>query len=379
MWYTLALVGLLAVPTLAQSGQRSEQPPNLFFTPEIIDMVINRISDEMAKQYGLDEDQSFQTRELIKARFPAWLDEHRDQIIELTNEYLALTIDDAPPTPEQVADWSRRALPLMSDAFQMVDATAEDMGAMMTDEQRLLLDGQMAAFNVARTYMSDRMQTWSQGGYDWRSEWPRSEEFQRKERERQEQLEHEMRGAEREAIGLPPEGSGESGAVGGPGEVGDAPPPGVTPDPSRRAQAAAPVQRTKDEWETYVENFIRRYRLDEGQQNTARKHLKTAQDGRDQYLRRLGNKLEALEKRLQLAQGDEDKQKVQQELVDARKPLERYFDNLKRDLERIPTRKQKAEAALEGESGVKAALQERTRDAGRKPQPDSQAAERVPE
>jgi hypothetical protein len=335
----LAVAGLAAAGAGAQDNRDDQRPqrrrpaasPGLFFTDEIIDLAIDRMTDQMANEYAFDEDQLWNTRALIKERFPPWLREHRDEIIQLVNEYAMAMLSGDPPTPEYVADWASRAMPLFQEAFGMIDETTQEMRSYMTDEQQIHLDGQVAAFQVGRNYLLNRIQVWSDGGYDWESEWPRSEKFRQRERERREQVERE---AERErllAMGVNPETAGGAG-------------PGAPPAGEKPAAQTRPVG-PKDEWTTYVENFIKRYQLDEAQQNTARKILRSLQEERDHYLSRKGDDIQVAEKKLKAAQTDDQRASARTELDRLNQPLERYFDQLKDRLNRIPSRKQRAAAA----------------------------------
>ncbi len=330
------LVALAGVACAQPRGEpRPTDSPVLFFTPRIVDLFINRITDEMSKLYGFDEEQLWSTREAIKNRFPAWVEQHQSQIIELTNEYLEYTMGDEPPTPAQVADWTQRARPLFDQGFALIDETAEEMRSFMTDEQQVLLDGQLAMFNVVRGHMQRRLDNWQGGGFDPESDWPRGTEFQRRERERQQQLEQEAMQAHDEAMGLTPEAAAHSTAAGGGGAVAA---------PKNARPASAPAVR-KDEWTQYVENFIRRYQLDDAQQARARSYLDSAMQNRERYLRRKIDTINTLEQRLKTAKSDADRKQVQDELEKVQQPLERYFSELKNKLDTLPTRKQRAAAA----------------------------------
>jgi hypothetical protein len=348
MWMWLVWTGLTAAGAVAQDYPPPAPPQRpskanaagLLLTDRMIDSAINRITDQMAEIYGFDEDQLWNTRDTIKARFPEWLKQNRAELQGLVVQYLEAVMGDEPPSPEEVADWATRAAPLFGEFNSLVGETADDMRGYLTDQQQVLLDGQLAAMQVGMNYMQQRLGNWSQGGYDWKTEWPRSKGFQDEEKGRQQKLEQEAQQAKNVAMGLPPD-AGDAAAAGG--AVADAPKP---PTPTRPSNSAA-----KDEWAVYVDNFIKRYELDDAQQNSAKKFLRDAQELRDRYLARHVDDIKALEAKQKVAQGDEDKERLRGQFVELNRPIDRYFQRLKDRLEGLPTRKQRALAAQTDEAG----------------------------
>ncbi|GEM_PF-910211 len=322
-----------------RSPRRGSMPPAGFWpTERMIELAIDRITEKMAETYGFDEDQLWNTRDLLKSRFPQWMQDNRAELQALTNQWIETVMAGEPPTPEEVADWSNRALPLFEEFTGLVDETIEDMRTYLTPEQEVLLDGQKAFFQVGLNYMRDRLNTWKAGGYDWRTEWPRSEEFRRQEHVRQQRLQQEAENARLAAMGIAP-AAGNSAP--------DAAPAGRNPPAERKLFLPKPgeTDKAQDEWAVYVENFIKRYRLDEAQQNAARRFLRDQQELRDRYLRRKLPEIESLEQRQKAAQTDEERAKVRAEVEQLNRPIERYFQRLKDRLETLPTRKQRAAAA----------------------------------
>lgn len=342
----LMVTGLATAGALAQGYGEPPHPGNMppagfWPTPKMMDGFINRITDELGRIYGFDEDQVWNTRDSIKARFPQWMQEHRAELQELTNQYLESVFADEPPTPEEVAEWAQRAKPLFQEFTTLVNETTEEMRTYMTDEQQVILDGQKAAMDVGVNYMQQRLSSWEKGGYDWETEWPQSEKFKRVERDRRQRLEREARQAEAIAMGQNP----DAGPVASTAQPGAAPDAGPTPDkaaaPTARPGAATP----KDEWAKYVEDFIRRYQLEADQQTKARQFLRDQQDLRDKYVRRKMDAIKAVEDKLKAAQSEDERTKVQAELAELNRPIERYFERLKERLDTLPTRKQRQEAA----------------------------------
>ena len=309
----------------------------LLFTPTMVDFAINRLTEEMGNHYDFDEDQLWMTRELIKERFPAWLDEHRDEIVVVMNQFLESTISDDPPTASQVADWAGRAMPLLNEFTGMIEGTAEDMRPILTDEQQVILDGEMAAFRVGTNYMQQRVTLWEQGGYDWETEWPRSESFRDAERERVEALELEQDDARSVAMGLEPSGhsNGDNAALAAHERTLE-----------RTARPTGNDAEKSDEWTIYVENFIKRYQLDEAQRNNARRFLRQAHENRDRYLGRKLDDINRISLMLKQAESEDEKTRIREKYEQLTAPLDRYFTVLKDKLDRLPTRAQRKAAAM---------------------------------
>jgi hypothetical protein len=347
LWMWLTAGGALTLSAAAQNYDRPDQPPprpgnqppavNLL-SDRLIDSTINRITDRMAELYGLDEDQVWNTRDTLKARFPEWLKQNRDELQTLFVQYLEAVTGDDPPTPQEVADWAARAAPLVQEFTGLVDDTTEEMRGYLTDQQQVLLEGQKAAMQVVTNYLQQRLTTWQNGGYDWTTEWPRSETFEMQETQRQRELQRETLAAKNRAMGLPADAGQEVAAGGAPGAVAGS---GVHTRPGSDA---------KDEWATYVENFIKRYQLDEAQQNSAHKFLRSQQELRDRYLQRHFSDIKSLADKQKAAKDDDEKALVKTEYERLNKPIDGYFQRLKDRLETLPTRKQRAAAAQADEA-----------------------------
>lgn len=358
MYAFAVALALLPVVGLAQDGPRPEDrprgerrpphgppPPMLFFTDKIVNLAVDRVVDDMADHYRLSEDQFEFIREEVRSRFPSFMLENRDQIIEIANQYTEAMLSGEPPTKEFVAQWSQKTLPLVNQFAEMIEETRESIRPILTEEQQVQMDGEMAAFRVAMNHVNNRMNVWAQGGYDWESEWPRSEAFKEQERVRVETLLKEQERAKAIARGEspPPETAVQTAAT---TDAGAAPPGAAQADAPKPKPGEKPgTPRPKDEWDVYVENFIKRYKLDDAQQNQARKNLIGLQEQRDRYARRKLAEIEELKKKLKAAKSDDEKSELKARLVKIQEPIDRMFNQLKDKLDTIPTRKQRADAA----------------------------------
>lgn len=338
-WRMLMLLGWVLVVVLVRGAaaqdvaydeahvvQQEELPPAAGFWPteRMMELAIDRLTEEMSQHYGFSEDQLWETRAVIKDRFPEWFQANRPRIQRLMNHYIEVLLEAEPPSPEEMAEWAGDVLPLAQEFVGLLDLTVEDMRVYMTDEQQVLLDGEQAALHVGVRFATDRLHTWAEGGYDPERDWPGNPNFKAEQREREDRLRQEAEEARRAAMGLKNLGA----------QVGD---------PDQPTSAPVRPALSPDEWEEFVEAFIRRYQLNERQASSARRYLREAQDARDRYLRRHLAEIRELEERLEAAQTDAQREEIRAEYQRINAPLDRHFQRLSDKLERLPTRRQRAD------------------------------------
>ncbi|HMQ14897.1 MAG TPA: hypothetical protein PKC49_02885 [Phycisphaerae bacterium] len=332
--------------------QRARIPSEGFWpTRVMMDRGIDRLTEELAKQYEFDEDQLARTRELLKERFPRFLEDNRAEIQTLMNQFFEAQLRGEPPTPEVVADWSQRALPLFNQFSQLARDTADDMREFLTDDQAVRLEGNIAAFNAGAAMVNNRLSIWAEGSYNPETEWvfDRGERRQRMREERR-RMRDEMETARaaaveaevaeqaaREAAGVsgqPPQG--DAGAAAASREqVGERP---ATP-------ASSAGGAGKDAWEQYVGDFCKRYEFSDGQRQSAERFLRAAQRQRDEYRARYTRQFEAAESKLKAAKDDAGRKSAAEELAKLARPMERIFQQLKDRLSKLPTAAQRTKAA----------------------------------
>jgi hypothetical protein len=120
-----------------------------------------------------------------------------------------------------------------------------------------------------------------------------------------------------------------------------------TPPPPD-ARGDAKTSKPKDPWETYTEEFIISFALDDAQTQTARLHYQRAAADRDRYQRRKLPELTRIAKALEAAKTPAERDRAQQMKSEFDKGVEHMFDRLKTKLNTIPRRAQKRAAAESG-------------------------------
>ncbi|MBK9127303.1 MAG: hypothetical protein IPM13_05840 [Phycisphaerales bacterium] len=337
------LVLLVCASAQAQWSDDDEPPPLFLLTDQVIDLAVDRIVDDMADHYKFDEDQFLTVREEIRARFPQFLKENRNEFIRIMNDYAVALLGEDPPSPQFVADWAQRTQPLLTNFVGLIRETADTIRPVLNDQQQLQMDGELAAFNVGVDYATRRLQVWSDGGFDWETEWVRSEKFREEQARREQAVVRAQEEAKTAALtGQPmPELGPLDGEVTPPPATGGAQPTAKPAPVSTRPAEARP----KDDWEIYTEQFIQRYKLDAAQQESARRILASSQQDRDRYLARRGSDIQAAERKLAAAANDDERARAKAERERLRAPIDRTFSRLKERLDVLPSRKQRAEAA----------------------------------
>ena len=334
----------------------AQLPPAGFWpTDRMMDLAIDRMTENMADRYGFDAEQLERTRETLKTRFPGWLNENRAQIQTLVNEWFEGMLSPEPPTPEQAADWARRVQPLFQQGVGLVENTMDDMRGYLNEDQVDRIEMHRAGLRVATGIMQERLDRWAQGGFE-PSEWPRDPAFHSRhgadEKVARDQIQQaELASKQLSAVrrGLNPDAMPTPGtarpappAGGDPTAGGMAPGGGPVVPPTAIAPAATP---DTDEWSIYVEQFIQKHKLDEAQQNKARELLRQAQAQRTRYLSNKRRDVAALEKKFESAKAPADQEAVRAEYQKLTAPLDREFDKLKRGLDRLLNKQQRDAAA----------------------------------
>ncbi|TWT45588.1 hypothetical protein RAS1_20160 [Phycisphaerae bacterium RAS1] len=353
------MVLVLAAPAIAQNSADEPPPPPRdpgagFFWPSerLLSNLLDRWSDEIGREYGFDEDQIEQTKTALKKHFPQWAESHREDIQDLLMQYFEVLSAGHPPTPGEVAKWASRVLPIANEFGDVFEKTAGDMREYMTDEQRETLEGHLVAFRVGMNFFNNRLHTWVEGGYDPETEWPFSERFEEAQQRKDAEMQHAVEEANAQAAA---QRAAEEAAAAG--EAAGATTRAAPAAPARSARPASAASRPADEWAIYVEAFIRRYDLNEEQQNKARGALRDAQEQRDKYLADKMPKIKRIEKLLNNAETPEQRESAKSELERINAPVERYYATLKDRLEDLPTRRQRREAAQRHPTTQGAAVQ----------------------
>jgi hypothetical protein len=368
--FTVAL--FLAAPAFAQRTERPDDgliPPeeerepvfSLNISPQLLHQGIDLLVEKrLTRDFGLDEYQAEEMRLLLHERLPRLLAEHQHELETLAAEWLEAASAAEPPTAEFAADWAARLRPIVEEAEVMGDELAGEMREFLNDDQQLLLDGFQAGVQVATRNLKGRLYEFEQGHFDPKIHWVRTREARRRGPKEIKALRRQMEVARREAV----DGGFEPPVRSDPPPArtarqperptrahalveheSPAPPEPAVERPAADPPATAKAVEKKDEWTLYVEAFIARYQLDAEQQQKARHFLERAHAGRDRYLSGRGAEMERITKMWKEAKDEKQRATVSKAHARFQKPIDGMFERLKRDLDKLPTRRQRQLAA----------------------------------
>jgi hypothetical protein len=309
-----------------QERDTEEKKPLLQFnvTDQLLQNFLHRMVDDgLNRVYNFDDYQSYQTKQLMTEKIPAWVAENSDRIGPLVTQYLEAISADTPPSPEMVANWASEAQALRESFMGVVDNVTTEMRTYLNEDQQIILDGELAAWNVANGFIDQRLEVWAEGGFNPETDWPRGSQFRTTQRERDQMAQQEINEARQAVL------------------AGD-----MTLQEARGSVATE--QRTRDEWTKYVEAFIKKYNLDTTQQQQARRLLANAQEQRDNWLLVRGREFDRIEEKLASAETDEKKAQWLKRYEDLIGPVNKMEERLKSGLDKLPTRAQR-KAVIEAE------------------------------
>lgn len=340
-WLRLALLPLLAtlaLPAVAQSAAEDDDDPCAGFVPtkRMMNLMVDRMTDDMARQYKMTDDQLASTRQVMKDHLVTFLSNNRDQIRPLMNQFFESQLSGEAPNPEDVAKWSAKALPLLNKLDEQVGLATDKMKEFFNDEQAMKLDGEIAAFRGGMTIVTGKLNAWAEGHYDPNSDWSPPG----RQRAAQEQAEAARMQEAAEAAKADSNKEWQEYQAGKPTTDPANPPPNDV----KVATNVKPAPAKKDEWEKHVDEFVRKYGLDSDQKQKAYARLHEAQQQRDDYLRSKAGEMDRVGGLLKNAKTDTEKEKAQGEFDKLNAPVARRLEQLDTYLETLPTRKQRQDA-----------------------------------
>ncbi len=332
----VASLGLLGSVQADEPREKRLPEGSIWPSQRLIDLFLRKVAADMASDYGFDEYQRDEAERVLREKIGAFLKENRPQLEKLVTEFLEAQVADEPPDPKFVAEWAKRAQPLLAKAHDLLYDVADNMRDFMTEEQQIQLDGYLAAFDVGVEMTQKRLARWAAGEFDPQTEWVGNPQARKLDRQRRREMYQRMEQARSEVLQ-----QYEGGPAGGAGGL----PPGERARAGAEAREARQARGAVDEWERYVEQFIARYQLDSQQQQKARLFLRRQREARDTYLARKAAQMERIEKLYKQAKTPERIQQAEAEYKKLMAPVERMFEVLKSKLETLPTRAQRRAAA----------------------------------
>ena len=262
-----------------------------------VDSMIRQAADNVSRRYNLNPEQTEFTRKMMFERVTRFLAENEEAIWPLVRDLARQQITGKPPGPEVAKRIGEAALPIVEMAKKTIYEANEEWGEILSEEQKRLhefdlkeMEGQFAQIN---------------------------KNFE------------EFRGGKPKLNPMFPEYE---------------PKASEPPRPKRPGSLRTSTSRQEDRWDRYVQDFIRKYRLDPGQKGSANSYLRELKQRAADHRASKAEGFKAVEKRFNdaVASGDLKKRMAakRDELV-LNKPIEDMFEELKGRLDKIPTPGQK--------------------------------------
>jgi hypothetical protein len=285
-------------------------PPTAF--QERFQAMMQIVSD----RYLLDEQQERRLGRTMARESTAFFLKHSDRILEYAVDAIETRAAGEAITAEKVARWVELAGPVFDDAQHVFNRTAAQFSKSLDPEQRRLVQRDLDAANRRMKRIGELRVQWQRG--DWQpSDWGIETDPI--------QLAGEQRAAGKARADKPEKTGGKTASARG--------------EPAKPAEDAAHdfASADNDLWAQYVRSFIRKYHLNDGQQQRAWAIHADVKERRDALRRRFA--------KLNTAQDRATSRAATLELTPRqRATLDRLFEQMKRRLERLPTRAQRKNA-----------------------------------
>lgn len=271
-------------------------------------------------RYLLDETQTASLRNhAIRINIDLF-SRHSDRIMEYALEAVQTRAAGEPFTPEQVAHWTALAEPVFQDARRSVDAAAKDFMEELDPEQRELVQRDLDAGNRRMADVERMSQRWKRGEWD-PHDW----------------------GMEQDPIQNP---GGQAPAAVAAGVVPARSEQGAARAEPRPAERPPLTKKPEDDhpWAKHVRAFIRKYHLNDEQQQRAWLFYRDSRERDELFHRRYERHMEALRGKAGTSESERTRAALRDRTEKHRLEVERLFNRLKRRLERLPTRAQRKDA-----------------------------------
>jgi hypothetical protein len=308
---------------------------------------LDRFMELFSDRYALDEPQERHFREVLLEESSRLFARQSGRIMQYAPEVIRTRAAQEPITAEQVARWATLMMPVLEDAARTNRRVVERLLPELDPTQQEMLRGDVEAHARRLDVLQQMARSWQQG--EWRPEdWGLEEDpiqtgaVASDQAPQADQADPTARTpGERQAAAVD---EGESPAARD--RSTNRLPAGGVPVPSPAGGVAGGGRHTgRDDhpWADYVRQFIRKYSLDADQERSAWRIYDSVTEQRRQLERRTGVRTaQAPPLTTQPATGPA----AGFEPVTAH---ERLFEQLRRRLERLPTRAQRAAAESVGE------------------------------
>ena len=265
----------------------------------------------LSERYALTEPQQQLLSELIARGGSAVIAHHGGRLLQIGLEARLTWAAGESFTPEQVARWCGELQPVVDEARRELDDGTRELMQALDPAQRATLETDLGVVHQRLDGLREVARGWADGGWQ-PADWG-------------------LAGAD------PARGAGEAA----PGESSS--PAGAVP-PAGEPASRPSVAENDDAWASYVREFIGRYQLDDAQQARAWSVYRELKSRADQVRQRLGPAEPVSSTRGSDEVGPSAPPGVRSRAAERAARIADLFKQLRRRLERLPTRAQQRAA-----------------------------------
>lgn len=291
-------------PTPQATAADSAVPrEGLWPSSKLLGSLLARVADQVAHRYELDEDQRKRARDLITSRWKTFLDDNRNELQPLLNEFIEMRMDLEPPDKDRVEQWAKRAGPAFELFREQIETGASEFREVLTPRQRTQFEVERLQLGFGLTVAEQKLRLWQQGQFEEREFWQPPPAERRRRREQ-----------------------------GGSAKEQDQKPT-ATEDAKTETD---PILQELAAWDRYVEQLILLYKFDDAQRTTALSVLTELKGRALDHRQRRKEDIASLENRIGTFSGSDDElDELQKRLTELYGPVDDMFEELKRRLDSI--------------------------------------------
>ncbi|UCC32492.1 MAG: hypothetical protein JSU86_09455 [Phycisphaerales bacterium] len=305
------------------AGRETEaQPPTapegLWPSKKLMNLMLTRWADRISRKYELEESQRAKVRKAVVERWGTFLNENRSTIQPLVNEFVEMRMGLEPPTKEQVQAWAQRVAPAFEKFREQVDQGTSEFREILDPLQKAKFELEVLQVGVGVQVAEQKLKQWQKGEFEKYELWEPTgpDRRQRRAERRRRRMEQARKTAE------------------------------IAPQSEETDQIALELKT----WERYVREFIRIYKLDEGQRTAVLSVLSELKERALAHRDRHREDIAKLERHIETFTGSkEELADLKRQLTELYGPIDDLFKELRHRAESIPTAEQRAAIAENGE------------------------------
>ncbi|MCH8881072.1 MAG: hypothetical protein IID34_14480 [Planctomycetes bacterium] len=295
---------------------------------------LNKMKQMLGDRYLLTEEQENRFGQTIMREAVGVFMRHSDRIMEYSMDAINTRAAGEAFTPEQIAKWVKLSEPVVRDAAARMEVGVRQMMVDLEPEQRELMQRDLDAAKRRISRVQELSKDWAKGKWD-PADWGMEDDPI--------QVAGERAAAEAKEAAIADKAAAQADER-AERDIAESRRDSDRAQRQYEEQVIVETDADDDAWAAYVKSFIRKYRLNEAQQNRAWAIYRDVKGYGDKLRTRAEKKTAGL--KAERAKADASRRSsIDRRIQEAAEPLRRVFDQMKRRLDRLPTRAQRRDAA----------------------------------